>query len=72
MKVSFRSLKKGCFQLTDGSVIFLSYLFEKDHNKLDIDLRSHRLWRFNSKEVRSLSLIDKRIMKFNSRLIKKK
>lgn len=71
MKVSFKNVRKCCFQLTDGSVVFSSYLLEKDYNRLDVDVRSHRLWRFKVDQAKALSLIDKRIMKFNSQFNKK-
>ena len=47
MKKTFKNSKKIWIQLTDGSVISTKYLVEKSYNKLDIDLKAHRLWRFD-------------------------
>jgi ribosomal protein L31 len=71
MKEIFRNSKKTWIQLTDGSVISTKYLFEKSYNKLDIDIKAHRLWRFDSKNTSELSITDKRILKFNKRFAKK-
>ena len=72
MKISFRNSKKTWIQLTDGSAVGSNYLLEKVHNRLDIDLKSHKLWRFASKNVSELSSTDKRILNFNKRFNKKK
>lgn len=71
MKKIFKNSKKIWIQLTDGSVISTKYLVEKSYNKLDIDLKAHRLWRFDSRNSSELSVTDKRILKFNKRFAKK-
>lgn len=67
MKKKFKNFRKTWIQLTDGSIISMSYLLDKSYIKLDIDSRSHKLWRFNSKNVLELNSIDKRILNFNKR-----
>jgi|TARA_B110000967_G_C18765410_1_gene500122 ribosomal protein L31 len=72
MKKNFKNFKKTWIQLTDGSVISMNYLLDKSYMKLDIDSKSHKLWRFNSKNVSELSSIDKRILNFNKRFNRNK
>jgi ribosomal protein L31 len=71
MKINFRNNKKTWVQLTDGSVIHVKFLLEKSYNKLDIDIKSHKLWRFDSKSTLEISATDKRILNFNKRFNKK-
>ncbi len=63
MKISFKNLKKTWIQLTDGSVIFSNYISEKSYNRLDIDVKSHKLWRFESKNLSEVTSTDKRVGK---------
>lgn len=72
MKKNFKHFTKSWIQLTDGSIISMSYLLDKSYMKLDIDSKSHKLWRFNSKSVLELNLIDKRTMNFNKRFNRNK
>jgi ribosomal protein L31 len=72
MKISFKNLKKTWIQLTDGSVIFSNYISEKSYNRLDIDVKSHKLWRFESKNLSEVTSTDKRVLNFNKRFGKKK
>ena len=72
MKISFKNLKKNWIQLTDGSVISSNYLSDKFYNRLDIDVKSHKLWRFESKNLSEISSTDKRVLNFNKRFVKKK
>ena len=72
MKISFKNLKKTLIQLTDGSVIFSNYISEKSYNRLDIDVKSHKLWRFESKNLSEVTSTDKRVLNFNKRFGKKK
>ena len=71
MKVNFKNKKRTWVQLTDGSVISANYLLEKAYTKLDLDIKAHKLWRFNANNVTELSNIDKRILSFNKRFKKK-
>jgi|TARA_B100001758_G_C18297626_1_gene550533 ribosomal protein L31 len=71
MKVNFKNKKRTWVQLTDGSAISTNYLFEKAYTKLDLDIKAHKLWRFNVNNVTELSNIDKRILNFNKRFKKK-
>jgi ribosomal protein L31 len=71
MKISFKNNNKTWIQLTDGSAIKSDYLLEKSHNRLDIDSKTHKLWRFASKNIAELSSTDKRILNFNKRFNKK-
>ena len=71
MKVNFKNKKRTWVQLTDGSVISTNYLLEKAYTKLDLDIKAHKLWRFNVNNVTELSNIDKRILNFNKRFKKK-
>jgi hypothetical protein len=72
MKINFKIARKTWLQLTDGSVISSQYLFEKSCNKLDVDAKANKLWRFDLKNGLELSSIDKRIINFNRRFSKKK
>jgi len=72
MKISFKNLKKNWIQLTDGSVISSNYLSDKFYNRLDIDVKSHKLWRFETKNLSEISSTDKRVLNFNKRFGKKK
>jgi|GEM_PF-3009421 len=72
IKVNFKIAKKTWLQFTDGSVIASQYLFEKSFNKLDVDAKSNKLWRFDLKNGLELSFVDKRIINFNKRFGKKK
>lgn len=71
MKISFKNNNKTWIQLTDGSAIKSDYLLEKSHNRLDIDLKTHKLWRFAAKNIVELSSTDRRILNFNKRFNKK-
>ena len=71
MKVNFKNKKRTWVQLTDGSVISTNYLLEKAYTKLDLDIKAHKLWRFNANNVTELSNIDKQILNFNKRFKKK-
>ena len=71
MKVNFKNKKRAWVQLTDGSVISTNYLLEKAYTKLDLDIKAHKLWRFNANNVTELSNIDKRILNFIKRFKKK-
>ena len=71
MKANFKNKKRTWVQLTDGSVISTNYLLEKAYTKLDLDIKAHKLWRFNANNVTELSNIDKRILSFNKRFKKK-
>jgi ribosomal protein L31 len=67
MKKIYKKFKKTWVQLTDGSVISVHYLLDTSYMKLDSDSKSHKLWRFDSKNVLESNSIDKRILKFNKR-----
>lgn len=71
MKANFKNTRKTWVQLTDGSVISVNYLLEKIYNKLDVDIKSHKLWRFEAKNLSEMSSTDKRILNFNKRFNKK-
>lgn len=71
MKISFKNRTKTWIQLTDGSVIISDYLFEKTLNRLDIDSKTHKLWRSASKSLSEFNFTDKRILNFNKRFNKK-
>lgn len=72
MFVNFIKYNKALIQLTDGSVIKSSYLFESPYTKLSVDSRSHKLWRFDlSNNFLELTSIDKRVFNFNKRFNKK-
>jgi ribosomal protein L31 len=70
MKTNFKTVNKTWIQLTDGSVISTKYLFEKRYNKLDIDVKAHKSWRFYLKSSLELSFTDKRIINFKKRFNK--
>ena len=53
MKANFKNKKRTWVQLTDGSIISTNYLFEKAYTKLDLDIKAHKLWRFNANNVTS-------------------
>lgn len=72
MKISFKNNNKAWIQLTDGSAIRSNYLLEKSHNRLDIDSKVHKLWRFALKNTPESSSTDKRILNFNKRFNRKK
>ena len=70
MKINFRNNKKRWLQLTDGSAVSVTFLLEKLYNKLDIDIKAHKLWRFDTKNTSEISSTDKRILNFNKRFNK--
>jgi len=70
MKLRFKTKNKTWIQLTDGSIISTKYLFKKSHNKLDIDIKVHKLWRLDIKFNSKLNLIDRRIISFKKRFKK--
>lgn len=72
MRTNFKTAGKTWLQFTDGSAISSQYLFEKSHNKLDVDAKSNKLWRFDLKKGLELSFVDKRIVNFNRRFGGKK
>ncbi len=71
MKTSFKNHKKVWLQLTDGSAMLTDFLYEKSYEKLTIDVRSHKSWRFSSEILSRSFFSDKRTIKFNSRFNKK-
>ena len=71
MKAILKNKKKTWIQLTDGSVISVNYLLEKSYNRLDVDIKSHKLWRFEVKNISEISSTDRRILNFNRRFNKK-
>jgi len=70
MKTKFKTENKTWIQLTDGSIISTKYLFEKSYNKLDVDVKAHKLWRLNIKSNFELNFIDRRITSFKKRFKK--
>jgi len=70
MKLKFKTKNKTWIQLTDGSIILVKYLFEESYNKLDVDIKAHKLWRLDIKFDSRLDFIDKRIISFKKRFKK--
>jgi len=70
MKSKFKKKNKTWIQLTDGSIISTKYLFGESYNKLDVDIKAHKLWRPDIKFDSRLNFIDRRIISFKKRFKK--
>nr|YP_009476718.1 hypothetical protein PsulMt_p035 [Proteomonas sulcata]AVM81211.1 hypothetical protein PsulMt_p035 [Proteomonas sulcata] len=67
MKNQFKIEKKKYLQLTDGSIINIDYISKNVYFKLDVDIRSHKIWQFNKTGLSLSGAEEPHLLKFKKK-----